>query len=316
MNKPKDPGFGRGLLFGFGSYLIWGSFPLIITMLAFASPLEIVTWRIVFGFLVAALLTTLTKSWPAIVGVLKDKNLMKWMALATVFIASNWIAYVIGVATHQTIQTALGYFINPLVTILLAVIFLGEKLGVAQWIATGFGTVAVIVLTFDYGQPPWIALILAGSFGIYGLAKNKLGNRVTAVNSFAMEAGMLLPLAAVQFAIISATAGASGAANGGGIQFGHIGFWGTLGLIFFGALTAVPLIMFGTAAQLLPLRYLGFIQYTTPVLQFCLALFVLGEPMPAARWLGFGLVWIGLAVLIFDAIRRNRAPAKATVTIS
>ena len=306
MNNKKDPGFGRGLFFGFGAYLIWGSFPLIITMLAFATPLEIVTWRIVFGFLVAALLTTLTRSWPAIIGVLKDKNLMKWMALATVFIATNWIAYVIGVASQQTIQTALGYFINPLVTILLAVLFLGEKLSRAQWVATAFGAVAVIVLTFDYGQPPWIALILAGSFGIYGLAKNKLGGRVTAVNSFAMEAGMLLPLAGVQFAIIAATAGTTG----GGIQFGNVGFWGTVGLIFFGVLTAVPLIMFGTAAQLLPLRFLGFIQYTTPVLQFCLALFVLGEPMPTARWIGFGLVWIGLAVLIFDALRRNRAAAR------
>ncbi len=303
MNNKKDPGFGRGLLFGFGSYLIWGSFPLIITMLAFASPLEIVTWRIIFGFLVAAMLTTFTKSWPAIIGVLKDKNLMKWMALATVFIAANWIAYVIGVSSHQTIQTALGYFINPLVTILLAVIFLGEKLSIAQWVATGFGTVAVIVLTFDYGQPPWIALILAGSFGIYGLAKNKIGSRVTAVNSFAMEAGMLLPLAAVQLAILAASSGLAG----GGIQFGHVGFCGTIGLIFFGVLTAVPLIMFGTAAQLLPLRYLGFIQYTTPILQFCLALFVLGEPMPTARWVGFILVWIGLAVLISDALRRNRA---------
>jgi chloramphenicol-sensitive protein RarD len=234
------------------------------------------------------------------------------MALASGFIAVNWIVYVIGVSNHQTIQTSLGYFINPLVTILLAVIFLGEKLGVAQWIATGFGTLAVIVLTFDYGQPPWIALILAGSFGIYGLAKNKLGGRVTAINSFAMEAGMLLPLAGIQFAIIAGTASTAG----GGIQFGQIGFWGTTGLIIFGLLTAVPLIMFGTAAQLLPLRYLGFIQYTTPVLQFCLALFVLGEPMPAARWVGFGLVWIGLAVLIFDAIRRNRAPLKPVITNS
>ena len=302
MNNKKDPGFGRGLLFGFGSYLIWGSFPLIITMLAFASPLEIVTWRIIFGFLVAALLTTFTKSWPAIIGVLKDKNLMKWMAMATFFIAANWIAYVVGVASHQTIQAALGYFINPLVTIVLAVIFLGEKLSVAQWVASGFGLLAVIVLTFDYGQPPWIALILAGSFGIYGLAKNKLGGRVTAVNSFAMEAGMLLPLAGIQLAILAASAGRMG----GGIQFGQVGFWGTAGLIFFGVLTAVPLIMFGTAAQLLPLRYLGFIQYTTPILQFCLALLVLGEPMPTARWVGFGLVWLGLAVLIFEALRSNK----------
>ena len=308
MNVQKDPGFGRGLLFGFGAYLIWGSFPLIILMLAFASPLEIVTWRIIFGFLVAAGLTTLTRSWPAIIGVLKDKNLMKWMTIATVLIAVNWVVYVIGVASHQTIQASLGYFINPLVTILLAVIFLGEKLSTAQWVATGFGTLAVIVLSFDYGQPPWIALILAGSFGIYGLAKNKLGGRVTAINSFAIEAGMLLPLAGLQLVILAL--GAS--SNGGGIQFGQIGFWGSAGLIFFGMLTAIPLILFGTAANLLPLRYLGFIQYTTPVLQFCLALFVLGEPMPAARWIGFGLVWIGLIVLIFDALQRNRA----SVTVS
>ena len=298
MNVQKDPGFGRGLLFGFGAYLIWGSFPLIITMLVFASPLEVVTWRIVFGFMVAAVLTSFTKSWPAIIGVLKDKNLMKWMTIATVFIAINWVVYVIGVSSHQTIQASLGYFINPLVTILLAVIFLGEKLSKAQWVATGFGTLAVIVLTFDYGQPPWIALILAGSFGIYGLAKNKLGGKVTGINSFAIEAGMLLPLAAIQLIIL--------AAGSSGIQFGQVGFWGSAGLVFFGIMTAIPLIMFGTAAKLLPLRYLGFIQYTTPVLQFCIALFILGEPMPAARWLGFGLVWIGLAVLIFDALRSGR----------
>ena len=307
MNVQKDPGFGRGLLFGFGAYLIWGSFPLIILMLAFASPLEIVTWRIIFGFLVAAGLTTLTRSWPAIIGVLKDKNLMKWMTIATVLIAVNWVVYVIGVASHQTIQASLGYFINPLVTILLAVIFLGEKLSTAQWVATGFGTLAVIVLSFDYGQPPWIALILAVSFGIYGLAKNKLGGRVTAINSFAIEAGMLLPLAGLQLVILAVGAGAIGS----GIQFGQVGFLGSAGLVFFGILTAIPLIMFGTAANLLPLRYLGFIQYTTPVLQFCLALFVLGEPMPAARWIGFGLVWIGLIVLIFDALRSNKSQLTA-----
>jgi chloramphenicol-sensitive protein RarD len=252
--------------------------------------------------LVAAGLTTLTRSWPAIIGVLKDKNLMKWMTIATVLIAVNWVVYVIGVASHQTIQASLGYFINPLVTILLAVIFLGEKLSTAQWVATGFGALAVIVLSFDYGQPPWIALILAGSFGIYGLAKNKLGGRVTSINSFAIEAGMLLPLAAIQLLILTLDSDSLT----GGIQFGQVGFLGSAGLVFFGIMTAIPLIMFGTAAKLLPLRYLGFIQYTTPILQFCIALFILGEPMPAARWLGFVLVWIGLAALIFDAVRSGK----------
>jgi chloramphenicol-sensitive protein RarD len=303
MSIQKDPGVGRGLFLGVGAYLIWGSFPLIIIMLSFASPLEVVTWRIVFGFLVAALLTTVTRSWSAIVAVFSDRNQMKWMILATGFIGLNWTVYVIGIQNQQTIETSLGYFINPLVTILLAVFFLGEKLSRLQWVATGFGALAVVVLSFDYGRLPWIALVLAGSFGIYGLAKNKLGGRVSAVNSFAIESGLLLPLALVQITILQLS---------GGLQFAQQGFWGSAGLIFFGVMTAIPLILFGTAAKLLPLRYLGFIQYMTPIIQFGIAIFVFQEPMPAARWVGFALVWTGLAVLIFDAIRSARAnPAVA-----
>jgi chloramphenicol-sensitive protein RarD len=303
MSIQKDPGVGRGLFLGVGAYLIWGSFPLIIIMLSFASPLEVVTWRIVFGFLVAALLTTVTRSWGAIVAVFSDRNQMKWMILATGFIGLNWTVYVIGIQNQQTIETSLGYFINPLVTILLAVFFLGEKLSRLQWLATGFGALAVVVLSFDYGRLPWIALVLAGSFGIYGLAKNKLGGRVSAVNSFAIESGLLLPLALVQITILQLS---------GGLQFAQQGFWGSAGLIFFGVMTAIPLILFGTAAKLLPLRYLGFIQYMTPIIQFGIAIFVFQEPMPAARWVGFALVWTGLAVLIFDAIRSARAnPAVA-----
>lgn len=298
MQTQKDPGFGRGLFYGFSAYFIWGSFPLIIAMLSFASPWEVVTWRIVFGFLVAAVLTSFTKSWQDIRAVLKNGNLMKWQILATLFIMVNWQVYVIAVATHHTIETALGYFINPLVTILLAVVFLGEKLNRAQWIATSLGTLAVLVLTFDYGRLPWIALTLAFSFGIYGLAKNKLGGKVSAVNSFALESGILLPWAIGQAVVV--------AVFGGGLSFGAVGFWGTAGLVFFGIMTAIPLILFGSAAKRLPLRYIGFIQYLTPIIQFCIALFVFHEPMPAARWLGFGLVWLGLAALVWDALRPGR----------
>lgn len=299
MKTQKDPGFGRGLLFGFAAYLLWGSFPLIIIGLSFASAWEIVVWRIVFGFLLAAVLTTATKSWPAILAVLKNRELLKWQLLATVFIFANWQIYVSAVASHQTIETALGYFINPLFTILLAVIFLGEKLSTAQKTSFGFGTVAVLVLTVDYGRLPWIALSLATSFGIYSLAKNKLGGRVSAVNSFALESGILLPVAIIELALV--------ATLGGGIQFAAAGPIGAIGLIFYGVLTAVPLIFFGSAAKRLPLRYLGFIQYLTPVIQFSIAVWVFHEPMPAARWVGFGLVWVGLAVLIFDAIRGSKA---------
>jgi chloramphenicol-sensitive protein RarD len=306
MSIQKDPGIGRGLFLGVSAYLIWGSFPLIIIMLSFASPLEVVTWRIVFGFLVAAILTTVTKSWSAIASVFSNKNQMKWMLLATAVIGLNWTVYVIGIQNQQTIETALGYFINPLVTILLAVIFLGEKLSRLQWVATGFGALAVLVLSFDYGRLPWIALVLAISFGIYGLAKNKLGGRVTAINSFAIESGLLMPLAILQITLLQIS---------GGLQFAQNGPWGSAGLIFFGVMTAIPLILFGTAAKLLPLRYLGFIQYMTPIIQFGIAIFIFQEPMPAARWVGFALVWTGLAILIFDAIRagRNKTSLEATI---
>lgn len=300
MHSSKTPGLARGFSFGVSAYFLWGSFPLIITMLSFASPWEVLVWRMVFGFFVAALLTTFTKSWPEIRSVVTQPKLLGWVVLATVFIFINWTVYVIAVAEHHTIETALGYFINPLVTIVLAVLFLGEKLTRPQWLAVAVGLAAVLVLTFDYGRPPFIAIILAFSFATYGFAKNKLGGKVTAINSFALESGLLLPVAlTIGMAVF----------NIQGLQFGSIGFWGTLGLMFFGLMTAVPLIFFGEAAKLLPLSYIGFIQYVTPVMQFLIALLILREPMPPARWIGFVLVWISLIILSSDALRRGQKRA-------
>jgi chloramphenicol-sensitive protein RarD len=298
MNSTKDPGYGRGLLVGVSAYLIWGSFPLIISMLGFASPFEIVVWRIVFGFLVAVALISFTKSWSDLVAVVKQPRLMIWVVVSSFFILANWQIYVIAISEHHVVESALGYFINPLVTILLAVLFLRERLRKLQWAAVAMGAIAVTVLTIDYGRLPWIALILAGSFGIYGLAKSKLGGKVSAINSYALESGILLPVAAIQGSIIGATSP--------GLQFGANGFWGAAGLIFFGIMTAVPLIMFGTAAKYLPLSVVGLMQYMTPTIQFILALTVFHEAMPPARWFGFVIVWVGLAFLTTDMLRHTR----------
>lgn len=182
---------------------------------------------------------------------------------------------------------------------MLAVVFLREKLSRVQWIAVGFGALAVIVLTVDYGRPPWIALVLAGSFGIYGLAKNKLGGKVSALNSFAIESGFVVPIAIAQLMLVQFI--------GGGIMFASNGFWGSAGLIMYGAITAIPLILFGVAAQHLPLKLMGFMQYLAPIIQFTLGIVVFNEPMPASRWLGFGLVWVSLIILSFDVVRmRNQ----------
>ena len=298
MNSLRDPGYGRGLLVGVSAYLIWGSFPLIIAMLEFASPFEIVVWRIVFGFLVAAALITFTKSWSDLVAVVKQPKLMVWVVASSIFIMANWQIYVIAISEHHVVESALGYFINPLITILLAVVFLRERLRKLQWAAVAMGAVAVTVLTIDYGRLPWIALALAGSFGIYGLAKSKLGGKVSAVNSYALESGILLPVAAIQGSIIGAISP--------GLQFGANGFWGAAGLIFFGIMTAVPLIMFGTAAKYLPLSTVGLLQYMTPTIQFILALTVFREDMPPARWIGFVIVWVGLGFLTTDMLRQTR----------
>ncbi len=303
MNSSKTPGLGRGFSFGIGAYLIWGSFPIIISVLgSFATADEIVGWRIIFGFVMAVILLTATRTWGTILPVIRDKKSLTWMLVSTVMIMINWWVYVIGVASGRIIESSLGYFINPLVTIALAVIFLKEKLRPLQWVAVSFGAVAVTVLTFDYGHLPWIALSLAFSFGVYGLAKNKVGGKIAPLTGYAIESGFLTPIAIIQLSFVAATVP--------GIQFDQHGPWGAFGLALFGFMTAIPLIMFGSAAKLLPLSYVGLLQYMTPVIQFITALAVFHEPMPPARWIGFGLVWVGLAALTYDMLSRSRRPIK------
>lgn len=266
-------------------------------MLGFASPFEIVVWRVIFGFLTAILIIAITRNFRAMREVFKHKSNIAWIATSSIVIFVNWLVYVIAISENHVVESSLGYFINPLVTILLAVVFLREKLTRVQWIAVGIGALAVVVLTIDYGRPPWVALILAGSFGIYSLSKNKLGGKVSALNSFAIESGFVVPIAIVQLTLIHLI--------GGGIMFASQGALGMAGLALYGALTAIPLILFGAAAQLLPLKVMGFMQYIAPIIQFTLGLVVFNEPMPTARWLGFGLVWISLIVLSSDIVRQR-----------
>lgn len=293
--KQRSEG-ATGLIFGVSAYLIWGSFPLIITAATFANPFEVVVWRVVFGFLFAALLVTITRSWRQIVELVRLPKKLGWVAVASLFIFINWSVYVVAVATSNVLETSLGYFINPLVTVLFAVVFLKEKLRRAQWAALGIGLIAVLILTFDYGRPPWIALILAISFGTYSLAKNRVGGKIRALQSFTLESGIVLPFALVQLWIVSTISP---------IMIFSGAFEASV-LISFGILTAIPLILFGAAASRVKLSTMGFIQYLTPILQFSVGYFILEEPMPPVRWIGFGLVWLSLVVLTSDALRRRR----------
>jgi chloramphenicol-sensitive protein RarD len=296
----------KGIGYGLSAYLIWGSFPLVIAMLSFADPFEIVVWRVIFGFAFGLAVILVTRKFSEYLSVFKQPKQLLWISLAAVVIYINWQVYVYAVADKHVLEASLGYFINPLVTIALATIFLKEKLNVLQWVAVGLGGVAVLILTFNYGQPPVIALTLALSFGIYGLAKNRLGGKVSALSSFTVETTLLLPLGIVQLVVLAGMMQ---------IQFGYAGLAPSLGLAAYGVLTAIPLLLFGAAAKRVPLSYIGFMQYLTPTLQFLLGLLVFQEPMPAARWLGFAMVWFALSILSFDALRqlRNRSRLVAPV---
>ena len=293
--KKRSEG-AKGLTFGVSAYLIWGSFPLIITAASFANPFEVVVWRVVFGFLFAALLVTLTRTWAQTVELVKSPKKLGWVAVASLFIFINWSVYVVAVATSNVLETSLGYFINPLITVLFAVVFLKEKLRKGQWVALGIGLAAAVILTFDYGRPPWIALALAISFGTYSLAKNRVGGKIKALQSFTIESGIVLPFALIQLWIVS--------------MYTPImifsGVFEASVLISFGILTAIPLILFGAAASRVRLSTIGFIQYLTPILQFSVGYFILEEPMPPVRWIGFALVWLSLVVLTTDALRRRK----------
>jgi chloramphenicol-sensitive protein RarD len=168
--------------------------------------------------------------------------------------------------------------------------------------AVALGAIAVTVLSIDYGHLPWVALTLAATFGVYGLAKNKLGGQVTPLNSYAIESGALLPVAIIQGAIVASISP--------GLQITSQGWQGVAGLAFFGIMTAIPLILFGTAAENLPLSWIGFMQFMTPSIQFVLGLTVFKEQMSPARWVGFILVWLALLVLTSDALKRNQASRK------
>jgi chloramphenicol-sensitive protein RarD len=292
--QPKN--VARGLTLGLSAYLIWGSFPIIISLLGFATPWEIVVWRILFGLIAGVLFILIGRSWQTFVAVFTNRKARPWLIVSSVVIMINWTVYVYAVAIGHVVESSLGYFINPLVTIVLAVFFVRERLRPLQWAAVGLGLIAVLTLTIDYGRLPWIALSLAVSFGFYGLAKNKLSSQVSALHSYTFETVVLTPVALGMLAMV---------ASAGPIEFTRHGLAGATGLALYGFLTAIPLILFGVAAKHLPLSWIGFMQYLTPIIQFSLGILYFHEQMPAARWVGFALVWLGLAVLSVDMLRRG-----------
>ena len=289
---------GRGLLFGIAAYALWGVLPLFFLLLRPASAIEIVAWRIVLSLIFCALLLTVTRGWPALVAIVRDRRTTLILGGAGALILVNWLVYVYATLTDHVVEAALGYFTNPIVTVLLGVFVLRERLRVLQWVAIGISAVAVLVLAINYGQFPFIALTLAFSFGLYGLVKKQVGGRVDAVSGLTIETAWLAVPASITLVVL---------ASSGVLTIGSENVVQTVAMLCAGVVTAVPLLFFAAAARRLPLTYLGLTQYIAPLLQFVIGVFVLQEAMPVARWLGFGLVWIALIVLTIDMFRTQRS---------
>lgn len=298
---PLEPVDRPGLTLGLGAYFLWGLLPLYFPLLAPAQPVEIIAHRVVWSLVLCLLLLTATRGLPSLRAVLASRAATATLATAGALIATNWLVYVHGVLSGHTVDAALGYYINPLVMVALGVTVLGERMRTTQWVALGLGGVAVVVITVGMGRLPWIALVLALSFGLYGLVKNRVGRTVGAVASLTVETAAMTPLAVAYLAFLAVDDRLTLARGG----------WHAAALVALGVVTAVPLLLFGGAARRLPLSVVGMLQYLTPTMQFVIALAVFGEEMTAARWVGFALVWMALAILTVDGVRSNRAPRPA-----
>jgi len=286
-----------GVASAFGAYLIWGFLPLYFLLLVPTGPWELVAWRILLAFVFCIILLSVTRAWRSFGRILRQPRLLLLTAVAGVFIYVNWQVYILATLTGHVIETSLGYFINPIVTVLLGVLVLRERLRLTQWIAIGISVAAVLVIVIGYGDFPWVALTLAFSFGIYGLIKKQVGPAVDAVGGLTLESFWLLPVAIVQLIVVGATTG---------ITMGTVSVAHTILLSLAGIITAIPLLLFAAGARRVPLTVIGLLQFIAPVMQFIIGAWVLGEPMPLERWIGFGLVWVALIMLSVDSVRYAR----------
>ena len=306
MNTPSDtPGLPpdetqrrrAGLLNGAGAYLLWGFLPLYFSALAPAGSLEILAHRIVWCLLVCAVLLAITRGYTTVWSVLRSPRSTGLLTAASILVGINWLGFLLGVELGRVVEVSLGYYINPLITILLGVIFLREKLRPLQWAAVAVAVVAVLVISIGYGSVPWLGLLVATTFGGYGLVKNRVGGAVGAVSGLSIET-LILFVPALVFVLWATAAGQS--------TFTTEGSWHIVLMLLLGPATAVPLLLFSAAARRIPLSWVGMLQFMTPTMQFITGVWILGEEMSPARWTGFAIIWIACTLFIVDMVRASR----------
>ena len=287
----------KGIWYGIAAYAMWGFFPIYWKLLHDVPALQLLGHRIAWSFLLLLAYVLLTKKWNDFRSVAFDRKTLGIYAVAGVLLSLNWLIYVWGVNAGFIVETSLGYFINPLLSVLFGVIFLREKLRPMQWLPVIIAAIGVTYLTVTYGRPPWIALSLAFTFGLYGLVKklSPLGS----VFGLTLETGIVFPAALVYLIVVQA--------NGTG-GFLHDGLTVDLLLIGAGVVTTIPLLMFASAAKEIPLNMIGVLQYFAPTIQFLIGVFVYKEPFDTTRFIGFGIVWLALIIFWVENVSAHRRP--------
>ena len=295
----------RGLVDGIAAYLLWGIAPMFWKLLRQVSWVEILAHRVVWGVIAFAAIAWAAGVAPVVREAARDRRTLAAMALSGVMLVANWGTFIWAVASGHILDASLGYFIIPLLSVGLGMVVLGERLRRLQWLAIAAAAVGVAIQTWSAGGLPWISLVVAASFGIYGLIRKVA--RVDSLVGSTIETALLLPIAAVYLAVL--------ALRGGG-ELGHASTGTQLLLLSTGVITAAPLLLFNSAARRLPLSTLGFLQYLGPTVQFLLAIGVYGESFTRSQLIAFGLIWLGLAVFSLDMVRQARVAGTAGTAIS
>ncbi|MCU1590277.1 MAG: Chloramphenicol-sensitive protein RarD [Frankiales bacterium] len=292
----------RGAVYGATAYLLWGVFPLYFPLLKPAGAVEVLAHRVVWSLVVVAVLVQVTRRWAGVRAIFADRDKLVRLTGAATVLAVNWGVYIYGVTSDRVVETSLGYFINPLVTVMLGVVVLRERLRPPQYAALGVAGIAVLFLSIENGRPPWIALTLAFSFGTYGLLKKTAV--VGALEGLTVETAVLAPLGILYLVGLQVTGGATLASHGAG----HATLLAVTGLI-----TAIPLLFFGAAASRVPLTTLGILQYLAPTMQFLLGVLFFHEALGLARLLGFCMVWAALFLFTADLLAQRRRTVRIAV---
>lgn len=285
----------RGALYALSCYILWGFLPIYWKALSHIPGLETTSHRVVWSALVAAILLTWQRNWQWLGRVIKQPRVLLTFFATAILIQINWSVYIYAVNQNRIVESSLGYFINPLVNVLLGVFFFRERPRTWQWIAIAIATAGVTYLTFDYGHLPWIALGLAFSFAFYGLLKKVAS--LPALEGLFLETFFL----AIPLSIYLLMLNQSGQGT-----FGHTTWQINLLLIFAGVVTAVPLLLFSAGAKLVPLTLLGILQYTAPTIQFILGIVVYNEPFSQSQLIGFSFIWVALIIFTLESTAERR----------